>query len=335
MIPDTIEPIRRSGPLDHSAVLNNKNIDQQKMDSNESSTYYGSSLKSYRADVDQNQEKIKKEETSLAAQENAAKSLFTWMVTSYAWIWSFFSKGTAPVEASQTSDDKTTSIPNRPVLAPADHAAMDKVLKEMKEVNKQTQKTNEEHLDSQNDSKAFVAILMLLVASLKKQADIRQKVSLDSKDKVFELQEDVQKLHEQRMKLNKEINELGKRLGISGTISTFLNGASIVVTGYVLIAGAATLATGGALSPLLAIPGALANLARAGNTAYKGYYEHKLENHRAESFVKNEKEDLVKFQITVSLDEMKIAMNAVKDNWETLSKILRNQSETIQSLKNT
>lgn len=253
----------------------------------------------------------------------------------FNWVKRLF--GYEKTEAASDVKEKETNAPvsgtevitSRPELKPPHK----EIVQSMKETNRLHSRGMEEEFDI-NDKKFTDAFFTkLLVECLKLQQNFREKDSGLALNKVQEEQEDIKELHQKRMNQNKELEGFTKQSKFHASVDPIIQAGTVIgyaITGAFAIAGAATIATGGTLSPILGLT-ALFNGVFLGiqtvNSFFKNRNEINLKKHEGVSLKLNEEKNMIQFELKVSLDDMKQAWKQWNEVMESLGKIVREQAE--------
>lgn len=190
-------------------------------------------------------------------------------------------------------------------------------------------------LDLQEDFKyldiSTMDPLKVMLAVLVRQGELRQEQAALIQQKILLMQEDLKDLHLERMHVQAELALISKRAGFIEKISIGVTAAQVLagmLATASVVAGAATIATGGGATPFLVATGVL-NFAVAGgralNTWWAGDTREKLEKLQGEMLMKNAVRDEFQFQLKVDVKDMKNILTALEGHAEIGSSILAAQ----------
>ncbi|MBS4171561.1 MULTISPECIES: hypothetical protein [unclassified Neochlamydia] len=229
------------------------------------------------------------------------------------WIkekWSFFSgssKGSKPAEKIM---EREYSSPAKPLARPS--------FKEIDEDFKYVDITVMDPL------KAMLAILV-------KQGELRQEQATLINQQILHRQQDLKALHAERMQIQAELALIGKRSGVLEKVSvglTVTQALGGIASAAMVVATAATIATGGAAAPLMFVTGVFNGMAGAGqafNTWLKGDTKDKLNKLQGELLARTSQRDEYQFQLKVDVQEIKKALVSLISHAEMGSGLLSAQ----------
>lgn len=154
--------------------------------------------------------------------------------------------------------------------------------------------------------------LKAMIAILVQQGILRQEQAFLITQKILLGQEDLKDAQAERIQLQAELAVIDKRSGILEKIKIGTTAAQIlgfIASAVGVIAGAATVATGGTLSGSLAVVtlvfNGLVGGAQAGNTWLKGNTKQQMEQLQAKYIRKSADRDTIQFQLKVDLKDIK------------------------------
>ncbi len=173
--------------------------------------------------------------------------------------------------------------------------------------------------------------LKVMLAILVRQGELREEQAFLVQQKVLLMQEDLKDLHLQRMELKAELALISKREGVIEKVTIGVTAAEVVsglISTAAVVAGAATIATGGAAAPFLVVTGILGGVvagAQAITTWIKGDTKAKLDKLQGEMVLRNGKRDECQFQMKIDVKDMKKILNSLTGHAEIGSTILSAQ----------
>lgn len=190
-------------------------------------------------------------------------------------------------------------------------------------------------LDIEEDFKyldlSAVDPLKVMLALLIRQGELHEEQAFLVQQKILLMQEDLKDIHNQRMEIQAELVLVGKHNAMIEKVTIGITAAQVIsgmVSTAAVVAGAATIATGGAAAPFLVVTGALGGVvagAQAVNTWLRADSKDKLNKLQAEMMARNAKRDEFQFQIRVDVKDMKKILNALTGHAEIGSALLSAQ----------
>lgn len=173
--------------------------------------------------------------------------------------------------------------------------------------------------------------LKVMLALLVRQGELREEQAHMITQRILLMQEDLKDIHNERMHIQGELalinkrNEMIEKVTIGITVAQVLSG---MVSTAAVVAGAATIATGGAAAPFLIVTGVLAGVvsgAQGVNTLLKADSQEKLDKVQADMLVRTAKRDEIQFQLKIDVKDMKKILGSLTGQAEIGSALLAAQ----------
>lgn len=176
-------------------------------------------------------------------------------------------------------------------------------------------------VDSEDDFKYLditkMDPLKAMLVVLVKQGKLTEQQAWLVQQKILLKQEDLKDLHLERMKIQADLALISKRYGLIEKVSIGVTAAQVlagVASTASVVAGAATIATGGAAAPLFIVVGVLNAVISGGqalNTWWKGDTKDKLDKMQGEMLEKNAIRDEYQFQLKVDVKDMQFILKTL------------------------
>lgn len=173
--------------------------------------------------------------------------------------------------------------------------------------------------------------LKAMIALLVKQGELRQEQAELIYQKVLLMQEDMKDLHHEKMKIQAELAVIGERSGVIQKVNVGLSVAQTitsVASAAMVVATAATIATGGVAAPLLVVTAVFNGLLSGGKAFHawlKGDVKEKMDKLESEMLKKSAAGEQCQFQIRLQVSDVKNALNSVAGLSEIGSSLLSSQ----------
>ncbi len=296
--------------------------------------YYDTTIQSYSKATEDKHILATGTETAQVTEKKAQREIWNF----FSWVSKIFSPtDTAVVSTAGTS---TTGIENtnvRPTSArpqlppPVVKAELDKVLKQMKELNSSVEKSNEND-DTKTEHRYKAQFTALIVLALRKQTEIREKGIIIAKDTILDQQEDLEAIRKVNQKNLEELRSSQEWTKYLEWATKGLNLTTMAATGGILLFGAATIATGGSLGLLTVVTTAGLASARAVTALLKQKNESSLNKVRSNSLENNARREAVQFDQKITLQEFKDAFKQITANVQSEKQIANAQYETSSSI---
>lgn len=244
-----------------------------------------------------------------------------------------FNKKSSPTTEENKSVEKNDLKNDRTEIIRPKWKNKEFLLQELRDSNRHISSILEEKYQNKNPLTSDVLFHKILFYLLQNQRKIREQSEIQLQHDLMDHQEDVQETQRQKMRHRAEIEALTKKSVFSKTIQPILQGGSYVgfgATASMMVTGAATIASGGTLAPLLLaanIVTAIFTGAQAINGFIKNLNDQKIQTHQGESFSLNESKKVIEMRIQRNLEQLNRDLQAISLNMETLGKILRQQQE--------
>lgn len=165
--------------------------------------------------------------------------------------------------------------------------------------------------------------LKVMVAILVQQGLLRNEQAFLVSQKVLLEQEDLKDAHGEKIQLQAELAVIDKRFGILEKVQIGTTGAqvlSFIATAAGVVAGAATIASGGVLAgPIAAVTlvlNGVVGVAQAGNTWLKGDTKKKMDELQSKHIRVNADRDNIQFQLKVDIKDIKKIFNTLTHHAE-------------------
>ena len=240
-------------------------------------------------------------------------------------------KKDAPEAAkNQESPNKVDPASNRPKLEAPEESAkrLNYYLEQTRNSTLERIKGIDEEFSSKDPKKGDALIMAILVALINQSRKNRELDGLFAAEQVRDFQETIAEAQKRKSEIYEQMNKLAKNSAFYAKIEPiFQAGAMVgaVLTGVTVITGAATMASGGTLAPVMAAIGIFTGIS-TGLGALNGFMRNwnniDFEKHQGASLKINEEKNILQFEIRLTMDQLKQAMKDVSANVENLTKTL-------------
>ena len=289
--------------------------------------YYQSSVQPFSSNSTPNPTEKSAEinRTIKAPQANIFGGFYNWVKKIFG-----FSTETENVTNKENDPNRTANpIESKPSLATPSKRLLDA----MKETNSFYERVINDNYDFNDPKFSDSMIARIYFELLKTQQKFREKDTALITEKIQDEQESLRDVHQKRMKQKEELASLLKQSKFHAVATPIITAGSIagfVITGAMAVAGAATIASGGTLAPLLIATSIFSGIftgLQAVNTYFRNSNEIKLRDHEGVSLKLNEEKNMIEFELKVSLDSMKQSMKNWNELITTMSRVIQRQAE--------
>lgn len=177
--------------------------------------------------------------------------------------------------------------------------------------------------------------LKAMLALLVRQGELREEQAFLIQQKILLMQEDLKDLHDERMRIHAELALVDKHYGVIEKVSIGITAAQVVagvVSTAAVVAGAATIATGGAAAPatipLLVVSGVLDGVvggAQALNTWFRADSKEKLDRLQGQMLSRTSLREEMQFLLKVDVKDMRKVLGSLTGQAEIGSSLLSAQ----------
>lgn len=276
-----------------------------------------------------------------AEVSNAKKATFLWGL--FDWVKDLFSSSNKETDSSEEIsgvDSKTQAYPIESV---------EKVVGEMKEVNRRTKDLDDEFDALQNQAnfeallkrlqelhedknphRAIAILLKMLVLLQNGQSELKERDNFFLMDEVQRKQGGLKALQEQKLKLSEEIGKIQDRTKIFNKIDVALTTAGYVITVAGIASAVGSLVTAG-ISGIISIAiqavGGVVTGLKAVNTLIHGLTQEDLKKIEAKSLEATKSRELEQYSLKVNIQDVEKNMKDITRFNEALAEILRAEYE--------
>lgn len=173
--------------------------------------------------------------------------------------------------------------------------------------------------------------LKVMLALLVKQGELREEQAFLIQQKILLVQEDLKDIQDQRNVVQAELALVHKRAGIIEKVNVGVTVGQViagVASTASVVASAATIATGGAATPLLIITGVVEGVvtgAQALNAWLRTDTKEKMDKLQGEMLKRNEEREGMQFLLKVDVKDMKKILHSIAGHADMGSMILSAQ----------